>query len=682
MRSRQGVTINGLPLLIRPVRLAYMDIENLDWYYEDCVVGGPGSFMIPVRGPEAFIEATRTKLVLDIASAPQLNPAGAQSVGGEPAYLLLYRRVALASAHGRMMAGVIVRVCLALVVALGAAAPARADGSPPPIIEGQARVLPVLARNGMVVAQEGIAARVGVEILKRGGNAVDAAVATGFALAVTLPRAGNLGGGGFMLIRLAKEQKTVALDYRETAPAATTPDVFLDAQGQADPAKSRDSGLAVGVPGTVAGLTYAHAHYGSGKFTLADLIAPAIALAQDGIIVEDDLANSLLRTHAVAALRFVAAYFPASGWQRLRARRASGAARSRGNAGGHRRAMGRAPFTRAAIAEKIIDAVRTEGGRMTPADLAGYRPVERQALGGMYRGHEIISMPPPSSGGVHLIELLNVLEGYDLASLGAGSADAIQIEAEAMKIAFADRAEYLGDPAFITVPVSSLISKKYAAELRAGISLDRARPAADVRRVDPGAAGRRPDHAFLRRRQRRQRRRQHLHVELFLWSRARRRRDRNPSQQRTRRLRRAARRAERVRASRRRRRMRPGPGKRPLSSMTPTIVLKDGKVELVTGSPGGPRIITTVLGMVLDVIDFGMNIAEATDAPRVHHQWLPDELRVERGLSPDTLRLLRAKGQNVSKAARWGRPRRSHVRDGWLMGAADTRQRGTLAAGY
>jgi gamma-glutamyltranspeptidase/glutathione hydrolase len=579
-----------------------------------------------------------------------------------------------------MMAGVIMRVCLALVVALGAAAPARADGSPPPIIEGQARVLPVLARNGMVVAQESIATRVGVDVLKRGGNAVDAAVATGFALAVTLPRAGNLGGGGFMLIRLAKEQKTVALDYRETAPAATTPDVFLDAQGQADPAKSRDSGLAVGVPGTVAGLTYAHAHYGSGKFTLADLIAPAIALAQDGIIVEDDLAESLPRTTRLrryASSRRIFLHPDGSAFERGERLVQHDLAETLAAIAGD----GPRAFYEGSVAGRIIDAVRTEGGRMTPADLAGYRPVERQALGGMYRGHEIISMPPPSSGGVHLIELLNVLEGYDLASLGPGSADAIQIEAEAMKIAFADRAEYLGDPAFITVPVSSLISKKYAAELRAGISLDRARPAADVRRVDPAPPeGDQTTHfsvvdkdgnavantytlnfsyglglvaegtGIL------------LNNELDDFA-------ARPGAPNAFGLVGGVANA-------------PGPGKRPLSSMTPTIVLKDGKVELVTGSPGGPRIITTVLGMVLDVIDFGMNIAEATDAPRVHHQWLPDELRVERGLSPDTLRLLRAKGQNVLEGSAMGSTATIALHDGWLMGAADTRQRGTLAAGY
>jgi gamma-glutamyltranspeptidase/glutathione hydrolase len=571
------------------------------------------------------------------------------------------------------------RVLLPLCVAVALAPSPRADTAPP-IIEGQARVLPVLAKSGMVVAQEGMAARIGVDILKRGGNAVDAAVAVGFALAVTLPRAGNLGGGGFMLIRLAKEQKTIALDYRETAPAATTPEVFLNPQGLADPYKSRDSGLAVGVPGTVAGLAYAHAHYGSGTLTLGDLIAPAIALARGGIIVEDDLAESLPRTNRLRRYASSRAIFL----------RPDGRDFERGDRLVQRdlaetlEAIARdgAPaFYGGRIAESIARAVRNEGGRMNPADLAGYKPVERQALTGIYRGHEILAMPPPSSGGVHLIELLNVLEAYDLAALGAGSADAIQIEAEAMKIAFADRAEYLGDPAFISVPVSSLISKKYAAELRKGISADRARPAAAVRRVDPAPAeGDQTTHFSVVDKDGNAVANTYtlnfsyglglvaegtgviLNNELDDFA-------ARPGAPNAFGLVGGAANA-------------PGPNKRPLSSMAPTIVVKDGKVELVTGSPGGPRIITTVLGMVVGVIDFNMNIAEATDAPRIHHQWLPDELRVERGLSPDTLRLLRAKGQNVVEGNAMGSTATIAVRDGWIMGAADTRQRGTLAVGY
>ncbi|MEA2759013.1 MAG: gamma-glutamyltranspeptidase / glutathione hydrolase [Methylobacteriaceae bacterium] len=578
-----------------------------------------------------------------------------------------------------MMRGKFAHICVALFVAFGAARVARADNAPP-IIEGQARVLPVLARNGMVVAQEGRAARIGVDILERGGNAVDAAVATAFALAVTLPRAGNLGGGGFMLIRLAKEQKTIALDYRETAPAATTPEVFLNPQGLADPSKSRDSGLAVGVPGTVAGLAHAHEHYGSGRLALADLIAPAIALARDGIIVEDDLADSLPRTTRLRRYASSRAIFlrpDGSNFERgdrLVQRDLAGTLEAIAQNGPR-------AFYEGSTAENIAKSVRNEGGRMNVADLAGYKPAERRPLSGTYRGHEILAMPPPSSGGVHLIELLNVLEGFDLAATGAGSADTIQIEAEAMKIAFADRAEYLGDPAFTSVPAASLISKKYAAELRKGISVDRARPAADVRRVAPAPPeGDQTTHFSVVDKDGNAVANTYtlnfsyglglvaegtgvlLNNELDDFA-------ARPDAPNAFGLVGGAANA-------------PAPGKRPLSSMSPTIVLKGGKVELVTGSPGGPRIITTVLGMLLDVIDFGMNIAEATDAPRVHHQWRPDELRVERGLSPDTLRLLRAKGQNVIEGSAMGSTATIAIRDGWIMGAADTRQRGTLAVGY
>jgi gamma-glutamyltranspeptidase/glutathione hydrolase len=578
-----------------------------------------------------------------------------------------------------MMRRNIVRVGLALFLALGIAAGARADNAPP-IIEGQARVLPVLAQSGMVVAQEGKAARIGLDILKRGGNAVDAAVATGFALAVTLPRAGNLGGGGFMLIRLAKEPKTIALDYRETAPAATTPDVFLNPQGLADPHRSRDTGLAVGVPGTVAGLAYAHSHYGSGRFTLAELIAPAVALARDGTLVEDDLADSLARTTRLRRYASSRAIFlrpDGSGFER-------GDRLVQHDLANILEAIARdgpRAFYEGSIAEKIAKAVRNEGGRMTMADLAGYEPVERQALTGTYRGYEILAMPPPSSGGVHLIEILNVLESFDLAGFGAGSADAIQIEAEAMKIAFADRAEYLGDPAFTKVPVAELISKKYAADLRTGISIERARPASEVRRVNPAPPeGDQTTHFSVLDKDGNAVANTYtlnfsyglglvaegtgvlLNNELDDFA-----------------ARAGAPNAFGLVGGAANA---PGPRKRPLSSMLPTIVLKDGKVELVTGSPGGPRIITTVLGILLGVIDFGMNIAEATDAPRIHHQWQPDKLFVERGLSPDTLRLLGTKGQNVVEGNAMGSTATIAMRDGWIMGAADTRQRGTLAVGF
>ena len=336
----------------------------------------------------------------------------------------------------------------------------------------------ILGHNGMVVAQERIAARIGVEILDRGGNAVDAAVAVGFALAVTYPRAGNLGGGGFMMIHLAKDARDIAIDYRETAPEAATPTMFLDGDDNPDPVKSRDSGLAVGVPGTVAGLALAHDKYGSGKMSLADLLAPAIRLAQQGFAVEDDLADSL----PVAAKRL--ARFPSTagillknGGQPLEA--------------GDRliqfdladtlkaiAARGPRAFYDGAIAKNIADAVRQAGGIMTVEDLQNYRAIERPVVRGTYRGRTIVSMPPPSSGGVHLIEMLNILEGYDLRHLGRGD-EGLHYFIEAMKRAYADRAVFMGDPDSVKIPQAGLISKKYAAILRAGITA-KATPAAEI----------------------------------------------------------------------------------------------------------------------------------------------------------------------------------------------------------
>ena len=358
---------------------------------------------------------------------------------------------------------------------------------PAPLISPLATARPVIARHGMVVTQEAAASRVGLDILERGGNAVDAAVAVGFALAVTLPRAGNIGGGGFMLIHRADLDRTIAIDYRESAPAATTKDVFLDANGEADPFKSRYSGLAIGVPGTVAGLELAWRKYGSGKFSFADLIAPAIALARQGLIVDDDVADSLplaaraLRLHPSSARIFL---------------RPDGSVKQAGDPielddlaatletiADH----GAAGFYAGPVAEKIVAAVRAAGGRMTTQDLANYRAVEREPVRGTYRGYTIVSMPPPSSGGAHIIEILNILEGFPIAAQGLNSAASLHEIAEAEKLAYADRAAYLGDPDFVKIPLAGLTSKAYAAHLRALISPDRARPAADIRPGEPQA---------------------------------------------------------------------------------------------------------------------------------------------------------------------------------------------------
>ena len=326
---------------------------------------------------------------------------------------------------------------------------------------------------------------IGADILQKGGNAVDAAVATAFALAVTYPRAGNIGGGGFMVIHRADSQggresggEDTTIDYRETAPAGINSKSFLDAQGNADPQKSRDSALAIGVPGTVAGLALAEEKYGSGKFTLADLIMPAIVLARDGIAIADDTADSLpIDKAAAGALAVVGTDLFQARRQRARAGRSAGAA---GLADTLLAIAQQGPqaFYEGEIAKKIASAVQAAGGVMTADDLKNYRAIERPPVRGTYRGYDIVSMPPPSSGGVALIEMLNILEGYDLAH--EQPAQALFLTVEAMKRAYADRAYFLGDPDAVKVPVARLTSKSYAAEWRATIDPERATPAKDI----------------------------------------------------------------------------------------------------------------------------------------------------------------------------------------------------------
>ena len=535
----------------------------------------------------------------------------------------------------------------------------------------------ILAHNGMVVAQEQRAARIGIEILDRGGNAVDAAVATGFALAVTYPRAGNIGGGGFMVIHLASGKDTT-IDYRETAPAAATATMFLDAQGRPDPAKSRDSGLSVGVPGTVAGLALAHARYGSGRLSLAELIAPAIGLARSGFPVEDDLADSLPRA------RERLARWPASASIFLNGDRArqEGERLLQGDLADTLEAIakeGPSAFYRGRTAERIADAVTKAGGVMTKDDLANYHAIERAPVRGSYRGYDIVSMPPPSSGGVHLIEMLNILEGYDLAKLGRG-AQALHLEIEAMKRAYADRAVFMGDPDAVQMPVAGLISKKYAAALRASVG-ERATPSAEIR---PGAPadfeGRNTTHySVIDRDGNAVSNTTTLNFSYGLGLVA----DgtgvllNNELDDFTA-LPGAANAYGLVGFNANL----PGPNKRPLSSMTPTIVLKDGKPFLITGSPGGSRIITAVLQVIVNAIDFHMPIDKAVTAPRLHHQWQPDRVLVEPGFDPALLEALNARGHEIAPT-RPGTAANSIMvtKDGYV-GAADTRTRGALAAGY
>src|SRR5216683_320239 len=338
----------------------------------------------------------------------------------------------------------------------------------------------VAAEHGMVVAQEKIAAQIGADVLKRGGNAVDAAVATGFAMAVTYPRAGNIGGGGFMVIHSQDRHEDVAIDYRETAPAATTPEIFLGADGKPDIAKSRDSALGIGVPATVAGLAIALDKYGSGKFTLADLVKPAIALAKDGTDITDDLADTLPDWHRrLARWPSSAKIFSRADGTSLR----EGDRLVQTDLAATLSAIaeqGPRGFYQGPVAERLVKAVRDAGGIMTLDDLKSYQAVIRAPVRGLYRGYDIVSMPLPSSGGTVLLETLNILEGFPLGELKQGSAASLHLLIEAMKRAYADRARYLGDPAFVNAPTNILMAKDYAAKQRAGIDPNHAIAAADV----------------------------------------------------------------------------------------------------------------------------------------------------------------------------------------------------------
>jgi gamma-glutamyltranspeptidase/glutathione hydrolase len=536
----------------------------------------------------------------------------------------------------------------------------------------------ITADNGMVVAQEQRAARIGIEILDRGGTAVDAAVAVGFALAVTYPRAGNIGGGGFMVIHLAKTGEDAAIDYRETAPAAATEKMFLDDKGEADPKKSRDSALSIGVPGTVAGLALAHEKFGSGKLTLAELIEPAITLARNGVEIVDDIADTLpLSQPRIARWQSSAPVFLNSDGTVLM----PGQDLLQPDLAITLRAIasdGPKGFYEGPVAEKIVAAVRKAGGIMTTEDMKNYRAVLREPIRGTYRGYDIISMPPPSSGGVHLIEMLNILEGYDLAKLNRE--ESLHIIAEAMKRAYADRATFMGDPDAVKMPVAGLISKKYAAALRAQIGT-RAAPSTEIRSGNPADfEGQNTTHFSVIDRDGNAVSNTYtlnfsyglglvaegtgvlLNNEL----------DDFTSKPGT---------ANAYGLVGYNANL-PGPNRRPLSSMTPTIFLKDGKPFLITGSPGGSRIISTVLQIIVNVIDFNLAVDQAVSAPRIHHQWQPDELFVEPGISPEILEGLVKRGYKVTPNPPQTSANSIEITADGYVGAADRRTRGSLAAGY
>jgi gamma-glutamyltranspeptidase / glutathione hydrolase len=547
--------------------------------------------------------------------------------------------------------------------------------TPPPLDSVQT----IAAEHGMVVAQEKIAAQVGGDILRRGGNAVDAAVATGFALAVTYPRAGNIGGGGFMVIHSVERGQDITIDYRETGPAAMTRDIFLGADGKPDAAKSRDSALGIGVPGTVAGLALALEKFGSGNFALAEILKPAIALARDGFVVADDMADTLPDMYRrMARWPNSAKTFSNPDGSPLR----DGDRLVQPDLAATLTAIaeqGPRGFYEGPVAEKLAKAVRDAGGIMTTDDLKSYSAILRAPTRGNYRGFDIVSMPLPSSGGTVLLEILNILEGFPLGDMQQGSAESLHLMLEAMKRAYADRARYLGDPAFVDAPTNILIAKDYAAKQRATIDPARATPWAESLPKTPQREGSNTTHysvvdargnavsntytlnfpygvglvadgtGVL------------LNNELDDFTAA-------PG---------AANAFGLVGFEANL----PGPGKRPLSSMSPTIVLKDGKPVLVTGTPGGSRIISAVAQVIINTIDYRMNAAAAVAAPRVHHQWLPDDVRAERGFSQEVLDALKAKGHKVIYTL--GQTSANSIAMGphGPLGAPDPRTRGSWAEG-
>ncbi len=574
------------------------------------------------------------------------------------------------------------RALLALMAAVALTTTAHAqDARREPYRPSADAVRPVIAQNGMVVGQEKIATRVGTEFLRKGGNAVDAAVATGFAMAVTYPRAGNIGGGGFMVIHSAQKNEAVAIDYRETAPKAATRDMFLGADGKPDNAKSRDQALGIGVPGTVAGLVLALEKYGSGKFTLAELIAPAIELAREGFVITDDSADTFPAWHARLAR------WPST----LKAMaRNDGTALREGDKlvqtdlGETLRAIaerGPAGFYRGPVAEKLIDSIRGAGGIMTLDDLMAYRPVIREPVRGTYRGYDIVSMPLPSSGGTVLMQTLNILEGYDIADMGAGSVSKLHVLAEALKRSYADRARYLGDPAFVDAPISRLLDKDYAARLRTTINPDRATPAAEIVTALPAPRegsntthysvidrfGNAVSNTYTL----------NFSYGLGLVAEGTGVLLNNELDDFT-----AAPGASNVYGLVGYEANLPGPGKRPLSSMTPTIVLKDKKPVLVTGSPGGSRIISAVAQVIVNVIDHKMDAARAVASARLHHQWLPDQLYLERGFPGDVVDALKARGHVINDRLGQTSANSIAVTPEGIVGAPDPRTRGAEAAGH
>ncbi|MGZ5480908.1 MAG: gamma-glutamyltransferase [Pyrinomonadaceae bacterium] len=559
----------------------------------------------------------------------------------------------------------------------------------PPTLTGRSLAAsrePVRARHGIVASTNEVASRVGVDIMKRGGNAVDAAIAVAFALAVTHPAAGNLGGGGFMMIRL-KNGKTTAIDYREMAPAAAHRNVYLDKDGNV--IKGEGGPIvgyrAVGVPGTVRGMELALKKYGSGKLSWAQLVEPARRLAANGFTVTHSLSRSLRGNDD-----YLSKYA-----ETKRIYLNNGKFYNEGDlfvqtdlGATFARLQQRGPneFYEGQTARLIVDDLKRNNGLITLADMRGYIAKEREPVRGTYRGYEIVSMPPPSSGGAVLIQMLNIFEGYDLQKVDWASSDRYHFMTESMRRAFADRAEYMGDTDFVKVPIAGLIDKKYAAQLRSTISSERASTSEQVKAGKPvgyesdetthftvvdaegnavantytlnnsyGSAVVAKGTGIL------------MNDEMDDFA-------AKPGTANLYGLIQGERNAV-------------APRKRPLSAMTPTFVLrKDGSLWFTVGSPGGPTIINTGFCVITNVIDYGMNIQQAIDAPRIHHQWLPDELVYEPyGLSGDTQRALTARGHMLIDKPRYlGDCEGIMIEEktGIRLGATDPRRSDGLAVGY
>lgn len=548
-----------------------------------------------------------------------------------------------------------------------------------PTYRGKARFHPVVAGNAMISTENRYATEAGLEVLKEGGNAVDAAVTIGFTLAVTFPRAGNLGGGGFMLVYLEENNEVITIDYREKAPLKASHDMFLDKYGNVHKEKSRYSILSSGVPGTVAGLALALEKYGT--ISLERALEPAIALAENGFPVDRDLRNSLIqaKNRMQKSPSSMKIFYKKNGepydegdllvqsdlaWSLKQISK-----------------NGPIAFYEGEISEKISEFMNQNGGLITKEDLKKYEPVVRNPIKGDYRGYKIYSMPPPSSGGVHLVQMLNILEQFPISSFGHNTAETIHLITETMKYAFADRSKFLGDPDFAPIPVKEITSKTYAKSIKERINTERAVPSKEINpgglmmnegintthfsvmdsmgnavsntytlNFSYGSKFTVPGTGII------------LNNEMDDFS------------------------------------AKPGtsnafgliggklnsiePEKRMLSSMSPTIVMKNGKPFLVTGSPGGSRIITTVLQIILNVIDFDMNIAEATNAVRVHHQWLPDEIHVERGLNGNTIRILTEMGHKVEVGRTIGVAESIMKKGNYMYGASDPRRPGGFTQGY